>query len=136
MCVSAWVAIAQAVGISARPIPAAMPRTSRAGQAADQVDRDGGRDGDADRRQQVHPERRLAERLEDDRRQPAEQHVGREPGRVGGAHQRRDGLELAGVPERDARQQGQRGRPRGRSARPSSEAARRGRLTIRATGST
>ena len=29
MCVSAWVAIAQAVGISARPMPAAMPSTSR-----------------------------------------------------------------------------------------------------------
>ena len=35
--------------------------------------------------------------------QPAQQDVGRIAGRVGGAHQRRDGLELAGVPEAEAR---------------------------------
>ena len=109
VCVSAWVAIAQAVGISARPMPAATPSDQPAGQAADEVDRDGGRHGDADRREQVHHERRFAERLEDDRRQPAEQHVGRETGRVGRAHQRRDRLQLAGVPERDAGQEGERG---------------------------
>ena len=64
-----------------------------------------------ERRQQVHPERRLAERREDDRGEPAEDDVGRVAGRVGGAQDRADGLELTGVPEGDARQEGRPGEP-------------------------
>ena len=80
-----------------------------AGQASDEVDCDAGRDGDADGREEVHHECRFAQRLEDDRRQPADQHVGRETCGMGRAHQGRDRLQLAGVPERDAGQEGERG---------------------------
>ena len=107
-CASACVPIAQAFGVSAIASPAATP-SARAGQGADQVHRDPGRDGHADGREQVHPEGRFAERLEHDRGEPAEQDVGREAGRVGGAHQRRDRLELGRVPERDTGLQRQRG---------------------------
>ena len=85
------------------------PERQPAGQRAHEVDREAGRHGEAQPGQQVHPEGRLAERLEEDRGQPAEQDVGREAGRVGGAQQRRDGLQLAGVPVRDTGQHRQHG---------------------------
>jgi hypothetical protein len=89
------------------------PEHQAAGQRAHEVDREAGRHREAQPGQQVHPERRLAERLEEDRGQPAEQDVGREAGRMGGAQQRRDGLQLPGVPVRDAGQHRQHGRPEG-----------------------
>ena len=52
-----------------------------------------------DRREEVHPQRRLAQRRHDERGDPAQDHVGREAGRVGHPQERRHGLELAGVPE-------------------------------------
>ena len=80
------------------------PDRQPTGKSPHEVDREAGRHGQAQAGQQVHPKGRLAERLEDDRRQPAEEDVGREAGRVRGAQQRRDGLQLAGVPVRDAGQ--------------------------------
>ena len=79
-----------------------MPSQRRSRQRGDEVDRDASRRGHAQTGQQVHAEGRLAERLQDDRRHPAEEHVGREPGRVRGAHQVTYGLELCRVPEVDA----------------------------------
>ena len=109
VCVSAWVAIAQAVGMSARPIPAAIPSTSRPVRRRTRSTVTAAATATQIAEKQVHQERRFAERLEDDRRQPADQHVRREPGRVGRAHERRDRLQLPGVPERDAGQEGERG---------------------------
>ena len=97
-CASAWVARLQAVGRQRHPEAGQHAEDRGAGQRPDEIDRDAGRDGDAQCGEQVHPERRLAERLEDDRGQPAEDDVGREAGRVGRAEQRRDGLELARCP--------------------------------------
>ena len=70
----------------------------RAGQGPRQHDRGAGSHTEADRREEVHPERRLAERFEHDRRQPGEDHPRREAGRMGRAEQRADRLVLAGVP--------------------------------------
>ena len=98
--------MAHTIGVRARPIPAAIPRIVQPVRLPDEIHGHAGRDGHADRREQVHPECRLAERLEDDRREPAEQDVRREAGRVAGAHQRRDRLQLAGIPEGESGQQG------------------------------
>ena len=54
--------------------------------------------------QQRHPERGLAERREDEVREPAEEDERREPGRVHRPEQRRHGLDLGRVPGADARQ--------------------------------
>ena len=59
-------------------------------------------DGRQDRLEQVHPVGGIAERLQDDRGQPAEDHVARIAGRMGGAHDRTDRLELGRVPGHDA----------------------------------
>ena len=104
-CGSACVPIDQAIGVRASARPAATPMASERGQRPDQVDRHGGGDAEADRREQVHAERVVAERLEHDRGEPAQQDVGREARRVGGAQDGPDRLELPGVPERDAGQQ-------------------------------
>jgi hypothetical protein len=80
------------------------PRASR--EAVDEDDAQARAGRKAERVEQVHPEGRLAERLEHHRRHPPEDHPRREARRVSGPQQRPDGLELAGVPERDARQQG------------------------------
>jgi len=86
------------------------PRGRRDGERRPQPagDGDGGARGDRDedRRQEVHPEGRIAQGHEDDRGQPAEQHVRRKAGRVHHAEQRPDGLGFSSVPEPDARQQG------------------------------
>ncbi len=97
-------AIAHTIGGQRQPEPGRDAEDEPAGQSADEVDGDPGRDRDRQRRQDVHPERGLTERLQDDRSEPAEQDVRREPGRVRRAHQRAHRLELAGVPEADARQ--------------------------------
>ena len=55
---------------------------------AQQVDRDPHGTRHEDRGQQVHPERLVAQWLQDDGRHPAHQHVGREPRRVHRAHER------------------------------------------------
>ena len=83
-----------------------------AGEPGDEEDGRPGRDAAQDRGQEVHPESRVAERLEDDRGQPAQDHVGREAGRVAGAR---------GA----ARPSGTRPCPRGR--RPAGASARRAR---------
>ena len=90
--------------------PGRDPEDEPAGQRPDEIDGDPGGDRQADRREEVHPERGLAERLEDDRREPAEQDVGREARRMGGAEERRHRLELARVPELDPGQQRRPGR--------------------------
>ena len=71
----------------------------RARQHTNEVHRDTGCHGHTQGGQDVHPERRLAEGLEDHGREPPEKHVGREAGRVSGAHEWPDSLELARVPE-------------------------------------
>ncbi len=81
------------------------PDGDRARQRPDQVDRHRGGDPEAHRRQQVHPERLVAERLEQRPGEPAQQDVGRESGRMRGAEDGSHRLELPGVPERDAGQQ-------------------------------
>ena len=64
-------------------------RARRAGQGPGQVDGDAGAPTPRQiAAKEVHPEGRLAERLQDDRREPAEEDVGREAGRVGRAQQR------------------------------------------------
>ena len=75
-------------------------------------------DRQADRIEQVHPERRLAEWRQDDRAEPAEDHPGREPGRMRGPEQRADGLELGRVPERDPRTHGRDRHGQGDGGRP------------------
>ncbi len=75
------------------------------GQPPDQDGGQAGGDGDAGRIEQVHPEGGVAERLEDDRREPAQDDPGREPGRVAGPEKGADRLELGGVPERHPRQE-------------------------------
>ena len=125
-------------GVRRHPEAGQHAEDRRASQRSNEVDRDAGRDRDAQRGEQVHPESRLAERLEDDRREPAEDDVGREAGRVGRPEQRRDGLELGGVPERDDRA----GAPPTAATNAMSPTSHRGRqpdpnhrLTIRAAGS-
>jgi hypothetical protein len=81
--------------------PGGDPERDPAGQGPDEVDRDTSRDRQAQPGEQVHPEGRVAERLQDHRREPAQQDVGREPGRMGGAQDGRDDLQLTGIPERD-----------------------------------
>ena len=108
---SAWVPIAQTIGVSASPRPAATPRTAdRVSARTRSTVIAGTRRRRACAESRFIRKRRLAERREDDGREPAEQDVGREAGRVGRAQQRRDRLELGGVPEADAGQQRQ---PRG-----------------------
>ena len=109
-CGSACVPIDQAIGVRASAEAGGDPDGERAGQRPDQVDRHGGGDPEADRREQVHAERVVAERLEDDRGEPAQEDVGREARRVGRAQDGPDRLELPGVPERDAGQQRRRAR--------------------------
>ena len=72
------------------------------GQELDDCHGAGHSPGGQDRLQQVHAERRLAERLEDARGNPAQDHVRRVAGGVGCSHHRADGLELGGVPAGDA----------------------------------
>ena len=91
----------QTTGVRARPRPAAMARASRAGEAPDEPNRGRRRDGDAEQREDVHPEGRLAERGQEDVGDEAEQDVRRVARRVGRAQDRQDRLELAGVPEPD-----------------------------------
>ena len=64
---------------------------------------DGG--GREDRLEQVHPEGRIAEGLEHDRGEPAEDHVARVAGGMGGAEDRPDRLELRRVPVENARRE-------------------------------
>ena len=95
--------VRQATGVVASPSPAATPRTaepvrrivSRTAAAAPAATHE--------EREDVHPEGRLAERRQQEVHEPAEDHVGRVAGRVGRAQERRDGLELAGVPVADVR---------------------------------
>ena len=68
-------------------------------QLAHEDDRQAGRHAEQDRGQEVHPQGELAERREDERDEPAEDHVGRKAGRVGHPEDRGHGLELPGVPE-------------------------------------
>ena len=55
--------------------------------------------------EQVHPECLVAQRLQDDRRHPAHEDIGREARRVHRAHQGRHGLGLGRVPGEDPRQE-------------------------------
>ena len=115
--------IDQAIGVEARPDG---PRASEDRRPVSRLGEDRGqarRDRHADRREQVHPERRLAEWREDDRAEPAEDHLGREAGRMRGPEQRADGLELGRVPERDPRTHAS-GPPRPGRRRPTPAPAR------------
>jgi hypothetical protein len=76
----------------------------RPAEDPDEVRGDRCRHGDAQAGEQVHPEGRLAERREQDVRDPAEQHERRVAGRVGRAEEWCDRLQLGGIPEPDARQ--------------------------------
>jgi hypothetical protein len=71
-----------------------------------EIHRDRGGDAQADGREEVHPVGRITERLEDDRGEPGQDDPGREARRVGRAEERTHGLVFAGVPEREAGQQG------------------------------
>ena len=79
-----------------------------AGQTRHEMDGARRGDGHAQKGQDVHPERRLAERSQEQVDQPADKDVRRVAGRMGGAHDRQDGLEFAGVPIGDV---GQHARP-------------------------
>ena len=83
------------------------PEKGRSRQRPDEVDRDRGGRRYAQAREQVHAERRVAERAQEDVRDPREQDVGREAGRMGCAEHRRDDLQLGGIPVADARQHGE-----------------------------
>ena len=61
---SAWVPIDQAIGVAARTTPNGEGEPGARRQPMDEDDRQGGGRGQADGVEQVHPERRLAERLE------------------------------------------------------------------------
>ena len=73
----------------------------RAGQGPRKVDRYACGDRHAQGSEEVHAERGVAQRLEHDRGEPAQQGVSREAGRMRGPHHRPDRLQLAGVPEPD-----------------------------------
>ena len=77
-----------------------MPMMVEPGEAPDQDDGRAGGDRDGEERQDRDAEGGLADGREQDVAEEAEQHVRRVAGRVGGAHDRQDGLELARVPER------------------------------------
>src|SRR3972149_29240 len=79
---------------------AAPPRDRQAArEARDEADGRRGRNGHAQQRQEVDPERLLSEWCEEQVRDEPEQDVGRVAGRMGGAHDRQGGLEFARVPE-------------------------------------
>ena len=95
--------MAQAIGVRARPRPASDAQGSIE-RVSDAHEIDGDPGGDGHGRSPTAAFIRKAgspNGLEDDRGEPAEEDVGREARRVGGAHERADRLELAGVPERD-----------------------------------
>ncbi len=104
-CGSACVPIDHAIGVRASARPAATPSATDRVSARTRSTVTRGGDAEAHRREQVHAERLVAERLEQHRGEPAEEDVGREASRVRGAQDGPDRLELAGVPERDAGQQ-------------------------------
>ena len=104
-CASAPVATRQTIGERPKPTAAAIPTASGTRRLPRHDDREADGGGDEDRRQEVDRERGRAERREDDRRQPADDRVRREPGRVHRAQDREDRLGLARVPGAEARQQ-------------------------------
>ena len=97
-------------GARPSPSPARTPSAVERVRVRARIDGRAGRRPEADRRQEVHPERRVAERLQDDRGEPGEDHPGREAGRVGRAQQRADGLVFGRVPVPEARHERQAGR--------------------------
>ena len=106
-CASACVPMHQTTGVSARPSPAMTPSGGRPRQGPHEIDRDRRGDGDDSAANRFIRKRRLAEGRQQHVREPAQQDVGREAGRVGRAQHRRDRLELGGVPEAEAGQQRQ-----------------------------
>ena len=103
-CASAWVPIVQAIGVSGEAERRPRRRGAPTRSAPDRSTVTPGRDRHAEADEEVHPEGRLAERLQEDRAsQPRMTYVGKP---VGWAVPRSgaDGLELAGVPERHAGQ--------------------------------
>ena len=105
VCGSAWVASRHVDGARATPTPAAIAISVRPPQPRNEVRGEARRGRDAEQRQDVHPEGRLAERRQEEVHDPAKEHVRRVARRVGRAHDRQDRLELAGVPVADVRQE-------------------------------
>ena len=75
------------------------PHDRATGQLPDDDDHEARRRRQENRRQEVHPQGGLAGRDQDERREPAQEHVAGIAGGMGRPEDRRHGLELAGVPE-------------------------------------
>ena len=103
---SARTAFCHAMGATTSSAPATQADGGAPGDLddGDRDERAGARDQDG--RQQVGPQGRVAERLEQHRRQPQQQHVAGIAGGMRDAQDRTEGLELAGVPEPEAGHQG------------------------------